>query len=175
MQQLPVTTRLALRPFSLADDAFIHRLLNTPTWLQFIGDRHITDLAAARNYLQNGPLQSYRVNGFGPWLVALRDTGAPIGMCGFFQRPFLAAPDAGLAFLPEYEGKGYASEALIACMEYAFKDMGFISVYAFTLPHNLRCIRLLESIGFDYQEMIRPPGETNALMLYRKQRPPLEI
>lgn len=175
MQQLPVTTRLALRPFTLEDDAFIHRLLNTPTWLQFIGDRHITDLAAARHYLQQGPLQSYRVNGFGPWLVALRDTATPIGMCGFFQRTFLPAPDAGLAFLPEYEGKGYASEALQACMEHAFEVMDFPAVYAFTLPHNLRCIRLLESMGFGYQEMIRPPGETNALMLYCMQRTAPEI
>ncbi|PUZ25866.1 hypothetical protein DCC81_16580 [Chitinophaga parva] len=175
MDHLPVTSRLALRPFTLADDAFIYRLLNTPTWLQFIGDRHIIDLAAARHYLQHGPLQSYRVNGFGPWLVTLRDTGAPIGMCGFFQRPFLDAPDAGLAFLPEYEGQGYASEALRACMDYAFDAMGAHRVYAFTLPVNLRCMRLLQAIGFHYQEMIRPPGEAHALMLYAIQRTPAEI
>ena len=179
MEYLVETTRLRMRAFIEADDVFIHRLLNTPTWLQFIGDRHITTLADAQGYLQNGPLSSYRIHGYGPWLVELKAGQQPIGMCGFFKRGFLQAPDAGFAFLPEYEGCGYAYEALAAAITYAQATFGVKELFAITLPGNTRCIRLLEKTGFHFRELIKPPGETHALMLFAAQTdgalPPSEI
>ncbi|PUZ23805.1 Protein N-acetyltransferase, RimJ/RimL family [Chitinophaga costaii] len=160
------TPRLALRRFVLTDDVFIHRLLNTPTWIQFIGDRHITDLTAAQNYLQNVPFQSYQAYGYGPWLVYGKQEKMPIGMCGFFRRPFLVAPDVGFAFLPAFEGQGFAREALTACMDYARSILGFPQLYAFTFPANERCIRLLERTGFRYQELIHLPSEVKPMMLF---------
>ena len=62
------TERLLLREFQKGDDAFIFHLLNTPGWVQFIGDRHIKTLEDAQNYLQKGPMLSYQKNGFGHYL-----------------------------------------------------------------------------------------------------------
>ena len=41
------TERVHLRPANLEDAAFILDLLNTPKWLQYIGDRNVRTLAAA--------------------------------------------------------------------------------------------------------------------------------
>src|SRR5687768_16703613 len=67
------TSRLRLRLLTYDDAAFIVRLMNTPGWLAFIGDRDVRSEEAARSYLRNGPLKSYRDNGFGLYLVETKD------------------------------------------------------------------------------------------------------
>ena len=46
------TERLIIRPIKLNDKSFILDLLNTKSWLQFIGDRKIKDEKDAENYIQ---------------------------------------------------------------------------------------------------------------------------
>ena len=55
--QVLATERLTLRKMCLADAAFMLNLLNQPSWLRFIGDRGVTNLQQARNYITNGALQ----------------------------------------------------------------------------------------------------------------------
>ena len=50
------TARLSLREFDNPDTQFIYHLVNTPKWLQFIGDRGVKSEDDAINYLDNGPL-----------------------------------------------------------------------------------------------------------------------
>ena len=109
---VPITEskRLVLRRFTVADSGFILRLLNAENWLKFIGDRHVRTTRQAEDYLLNGPVRSYEVNGFGLSLVALKADSTPVGMCGLLKRQELEHPDIGFAFLPEYTGKGYAFE-----------------------------------------------------------------
>jgi RimJ/RimL family protein N-acetyltransferase len=63
------TERLRLRELTLDDAPFILRLLNDPAWLEFIGDRGVRTVEAARDYLSGGPLKMYREHGLGLWLV----------------------------------------------------------------------------------------------------------
>jgi RimJ/RimL family protein N-acetyltransferase len=58
------TERLVLRQFTMDDATFIIELVNTPGWIEFIGDRNIKATEQAKNYLQNGLLKSYELNGF---------------------------------------------------------------------------------------------------------------
>lgn len=66
------TDRLLIRKLSLDDDAFIFELLNSPTWLRFIGDRGIHTLTDARQYILNVGQKNYEQLGFGPYLVQLK-------------------------------------------------------------------------------------------------------
>jgi len=50
------TERLILREFSLSDVEFILQLLNTATWLKFIGDKNVYSNEDAAHYLTNGPI-----------------------------------------------------------------------------------------------------------------------
>ncbi|MGZ9235204.1 MAG: GNAT family N-acetyltransferase, partial [Anaerolineales bacterium] len=68
------TERLILRQFTEDDAEFIFELLNDPSWIQNIGDRNIRTLEDARSYIVNGPVKSYEKNGFGLWLVVLKET-----------------------------------------------------------------------------------------------------
>ncbi|MBL7866238.1 MAG: RimJ/RimL family protein N-acetyltransferase, partial [Cyclobacteriaceae bacterium] len=72
-----VTSRLVLARFVHEDAAFIVTLLNSPGWLKYIGDRHVHTPTDAVAYLDQGPMKSYRENGFGLLRVSLRENGQP--------------------------------------------------------------------------------------------------
>ena len=142
------TERLQLRTFTLRDAPFIYQLVNDPEWLRYIGDRHVRTKADAEQYLRNGALKSYMLNGFGPGAVILKETGEPLGMCGLFKRPYLEQLDLGFAFLPAYRGQGYAFEITSANLEYARKELGIERIMAFTARENEASLRLLKKLGF---------------------------
>ena len=159
------TERLLLRQFSTDDADFIFRLLNEPSFIQNIGDRGVRSLEDARSYILRVPVASYEQNGFGLYLVILKETGTPIGMCGLIKRNELEDVDIGYAFLPEYWSKGYAIEAALAVKEYARDVIGLKRLVAITDPENQASIRVLEKIGLRFERMIRLSEEDIELKL----------
>ncbi|HEY3474967.1 MAG TPA: GNAT family N-acetyltransferase, partial [Anaerolineales bacterium] len=113
------TERLLLRQLETDDASFILELLNEPSFIQNIGDRNVRTLEDACAYIVNGPVKSYERNGFGLYLVALKDTNESIGMCGLIRREGLEDVDIGYALFPKFWSKGYAAEAALAVKEYA--------------------------------------------------------
>jgi ribosomal-protein-alanine N-acetyltransferase len=145
--------------------SFIFELLNTPTWKQFIGDRNINTNEDAVNYIINGPQGLYKQYGYGPWLVSLKDTEQPIGMCGLFKRDYLDKPDLGFAFMPGFEGRGFAYEACLASLQHVKDTYEVDKLYATTTDLNLRSQRLLERCEFVRDGLVTPQGE-DVLLLY---------
>ncbi len=141
------TERLKLREYTLKDAPFIFKLMNSEGWLKNIGDRSINSIEDAEDYMKKNYLSSYEKYGFGPYLVSIKDTGKPIGSCGFYKRDNLEHPDVGFAFLPEFANKGYAYEAAEAVMDYAKENLGFKTIVGITLSKNLASIKLLKKIG----------------------------
>ena len=160
------TNRLKLSELTTADAPFILELVNTPDWLQFIGDRGVKNIQDAENYIIHGPMASYAGFGHGLYLVTLNDTAAPIGICGIIKRDMLEDRDLGFALLPLYTGKGYAYEAASATLQYANQILGIQRIVAITLATNSRSVRLLTKLGLLYEKMIRFPDSTQELMLF---------
>jgi RimJ/RimL family protein N-acetyltransferase len=160
------TKRLILRQFELKDAQFILDLVNSPGWLEFVGERNIKTEEAAIHYLRNGPIKSYLEHGFGLSLVELKD-GTPVGMCGLLQRDSLNYPDLGFAFLPEFMGMGLAFEIANATMNYARDNLKLQTIFAVTVSGNKRSIRLLEKIGFKFKQTIYTRDKNEELMLFR--------
>lgn len=160
------TNRLFLREFTQDDTAFIIDLLNCPGWLKFIGDRNVKTYEQAIEYLKNGPIKSYEENGYGFSMVVLKENNKPIGMCGVTKRDYLECPDIGFAFLPDYEGLGYAFEIASATIKYAKETLMIPTIFAFTLPNNSRSIMLIEKIGFKFIKNITIPNDSEELMLF---------
>lgn len=117
-------------------------------------------------YLENGPFKSYRENDFGLWLVALKQTNQPIGMCGLLKRDYLKDPDIGFAFLPAFMNSGYAYEIAQATLAYANKELKLPKINAIVLADNVRSIRLLEKIGLRFVETLVPPSSDELLQVY---------
>jgi len=64
-QTILETKRLCLRELVLEDSPLIIELLNSPGWLQYIGDRNVKTQEQAREYLEKGPIASYRKHNYG--------------------------------------------------------------------------------------------------------------
>ncbi|MCG3206439.1 MAG: hypothetical protein FOGNACKC_00037 [Anaerolineae bacterium] len=160
------TERLNLRWMSADDAAFMRGLLNEPSWLRFIGDRGVRTLDDARNYILTGPVASYARLGFGLYVVELKESGDPIGICGLVKRDFLDDVDIGFAFLPQYWRQGYAYEAASAVMGYGTETLGLKRIVAITAADNHSSARLLEKLGLRFERMVSYPGDGHDVRLF---------
>ena len=161
------TARLELRRLTKDDAAFVLELVNEPSWLRFIGDRNVHSLEDAAAYIAKGPLESYEKNGFGLYLVAVKESGEPAGMCGLIRRDTLPHPDIGFAFLPRFWGRGYAHEAAAAVLDYGRASLGLAGpILAIVNPDNERSIALLEKLGMNFEGPFRLPGEEQDIQLF---------
>lgn len=148
------TERLSLRQLTVDDAQFILTLLNEPSFLRYIGDKQVRNLEDARAYILNGPVASYERNGFGLYLVELKESYTPIGICGFLKRDELPDPDIGFAFLPEFWGKGFAFEAAAAVLEDARQRLKLQRILAITSLDNEASIKLLQRLGLRFDKVI---------------------
>ena len=158
------TKRLTLRALTPQDAPFIYELMNDPDWLKYIGDRGIRTHADATNYVLNGPMPMLRQHGVALHLVALKDTGVPIGLCGLIHRDSLADIDLGYAFLPAHRGLGYAREMAHAVLQYGRETLGLKRVVAIIDPANQRSAHLLEQLGFAYENTFPLGGDPNLIV-----------
>ena len=165
------TERLILRWLSADDAAFMLELVNDPGWLRFIGDRGVRTLEDARDYILNGPVAMYHRVGFGLYLVELKQSATPIGICGLIERVGLEDIDIGFAFLPAFCGQGYAYEAASAMMTYAQDTVGLKRVVAITSPDNQRSITLLTKLGLSFVDLLRLGEDQPEVMLFAWNKP----
>ena len=160
------TERLLLRQIALSDAEFMRRLLNEPSFKQYIGDRGVTSVEDARAYITRVHHASYRANGFGAFLVLTREDQQPLGICGLMVETWLNAPDIAYAFIPEAGGKGYALEAAAAVREYAGTTLRLERVVAIVQHDNERSIRLLEKLGYQRDGTVIDPRDNHELAFY---------
>jgi len=163
------TDRLVLRRLTEEDAPFILRLLNEPSFLEHVGDRGVRNLADAKQYILSGPVISYGRHGFGLFLVALKDGGAPIGICGLLKRDALDDVDLGFAFVPESWSKGYAFESATATLAYAHDVQHLKRVVAITSQDNVASISLLVKLGFFFERMVLMPGDRHEVKLFARR------
>jgi RimJ/RimL family protein N-acetyltransferase len=159
------TERLFLRQFTADDASFILELVNEPSFIRNIGDRGVHSLEDAKRYIENGPVTSYARNGFGLYLVQLKETGESIGMCGLIKRPALDDVDIGYAFLPKFWSKGYAVEAARANKEEA-RSLGLKRLVAIINPDNESSIRVAEKLGMKFERMIQLSADDIEIKLF---------
>ena|SRR5207244_11660779 len=92
------------------------------------------------------------------------------GMCGFTAPPDSGGvAEIGYGIAPSYQGKGYASEAAAALVDFASRDPRVGTIRAHTLAETNASTRVLEKCGF------KKIGETvdpeNNLPVWRWERP----
>jgi RimJ/RimL family protein N-acetyltransferase len=160
------TERLVLRKISEDDAEFILELLNDPSFLRFIGDKGVRTIEDSRQYILKGPIDSYERLGFGLWLVELKGSKAPIGICGLLKRDSLTDVDIGYAFLPQFRSMGYGYESAFAVKNYGMNVLGLKRLLAVTNQDNIGSIKALEKIGLKFDRMVRLSEDGPEIMLF---------
>ena len=161
------TERTIIDHITLDDAPFFLELLNSPDWLRFIGNRNVTNIDDALDYLRNGFICCYAENGFGYYIARLKPTLVPIGICGFLKKPTLDNPDFGFALLPGFYGQGLAFESSRAVLDYGIQTFKFCVLDAVTTPDNARSTRLLEKLAFKDNGMAPSAPDNGELRLFR--------
>lgn len=161
------TERLLIRPVEEEDAEFVLELLNTPKFLELIGDREVRDIDQAKQYIRKKMLpQLYRL-GFGNYAVVRKTDGVLLGTCGLHDREGLEGVDIGFAFLPQHEGKGYAYESAVRLKQAALEDFGIKQILGITSKANLASQKLLLKLGLQFERTITLPKEEEEILLYR--------
>ena len=167
------TDRLLLTPTSIEDAPLFLALLNTPKWIEFIGDRNVRTIEDAQKYISDRVLPQYERLGYGNYTVSLRTDGTKIGCCGLYDREGLQGVDIGFSYLPSYERKGYGYEAACCVRDAAFNDFGLQTIGAITIEKNVASRGLLEKLGLVFKKKIKLENAAEELLYYeiRKTSP----
>jgi RimJ/RimL family protein N-acetyltransferase len=160
------TERLFLSPSSIEDAAFVLELLNSPKWIQNIGDRKVHSLEDAEAYIRTKMLPQLESLGFGNYTLIRKTDGAKMGSSGLYNRDGIEGVDIGFAMLPEFTGKGYSFEAANKLMQLAKGEFQLSKVSGITLKTNKASQGLLEKLGLKFSKMIQIPNDPEELMLY---------
>lgn len=142
------TERLILRTWKKKDADAYFQINQDPKVFEFVGApltmEQVTDFILAMNN------QSDK-HGYTLWAAELKETGELMGFIGLnyttFESHFTPAVEVGWRLGSEYWGKGYATEGAKAALEYGFKQYGLKEIVSFTVPANVRSIRVMEKIG----------------------------
>jgi len=164
------TERLLLRPTSVTDAEFIMELMNTPKWLENIGDRNVKTIDSAKAYVLNKMMPQLQRLGYSNYTILRKSDDVKIGTCGLFDREGLEGIDIGFAFLPEFEKKGYAFEAANKLKDMAFNEFGIPELNAITAKTNGASQALLKKLGLKQSGILKLPNEDEEVLLYKLKK-----
>jgi len=119
-------------------------------------------------------------HGFGRWAVEIPGEASFIGVVGLavipYEAPFTPAVEIAWRLARAYWGRGYATEAARAALDYGFGELGLEEVVAVTVPANQRSRRVMEQLGMtrdpadDFDHPSVAPGPLKRHVLYRRHR-----
>ncbi len=148
------TERLILREFELSDADGMFELDSNPNVHLFVGNRPVKHIEESIDYIKIVQKQ-YAAFGIGRWAVVLKETNEFIGWSGIKyitdeinnHKNFY---EIGYRFIEKHWGKGYASEAGKAFVDYAFNEMKVEKLYAYADAGNENSRKVLEKLGFHF-------------------------
>jgi RimJ/RimL family protein N-acetyltransferase len=126
-------------------------------------------LKDANNYIKTKCLPQIEKLGFGNYTVIRKLDDIKIGTCGIYKKKDLENFDIGFAFLPEFEGKGYAFEAASFLKDIGFSVWGLNKIGGVTVEYNHNSRKLLEKLGLKFVKKIFMENDTEELMYYEYQ------
>ena len=161
------TERLLLKAASTEDAPFILTLFNAPNWIKYIGDRNMNTVVEAEKYIAAKMIPQQERLGFSNYVVIRKADGVKMGTCGVYDRDGLEGLDIGFAFLPEYEGQGYAYESANKMKEAARDLFGQAELKAITTHDNASSQKLLKKLGFKSEGKTKIKDDEEELLLFR--------
>jgi RimJ/RimL family protein N-acetyltransferase len=174
------TTRLILRPWEHSDRESAYAIDGDPEVRHYFYPQTMT--RADSKKMLDWIVGHWAEHGFGFFAVIRKDTGEIIGGCGLsvLDQALPGNPkiEIGWIFARSAWGNGFAREAAVAVLAYAWTLPGIDEVVAFTTESNLASRKLSERIGMtrdpadDFEDDTVPAGHwQRPHVLYRIGRP----
>lgn len=141
------TERLYLRQFTEADAGLLRHLNSQPGVLQYIPEPVPASDEEAKDIITNIILPQYK-NNLGRWAAHIKESHAFVGWCGL--KMVGGEIDLGYRFLPSAWGKGYATEAARATLQYGHQQLQLQKIVAHAHIGNIASQNVLQKIGMQY-------------------------
>jgi RimJ/RimL family protein N-acetyltransferase len=142
------TSRLHLRSWLPSDLDLFAELNADPRVMEHFPKLLSREESDARAKLNE---QHFEQHGFGLWAVEVIGVAPFIGFTGLvipaFEAPFTPCVEIGWRLAYPYWGKGYATEAARASLQFAFQELNLSQVVSYTVPANARSRAVMERIG----------------------------
>jgi RimJ/RimL family protein N-acetyltransferase len=137
------TERLVLRPLTVADlDVFV-AMHDEPQVIDKMGP-YTRDAALER--LERNECE-WREHGYGLVALTERASGQFVGRSGLKYWPQFDETEVGWVLHPTFWGRGFATEAARACLDWGFSNLDVAYITAMILPDNVRSLRVAERLG----------------------------
>ena len=169
------TARLLLREIVNEDVERIFLLDRDPQVMKYIGVQPVTNVQQSVETINKIRTQ-YRENGIARWAVIEKDSNLLIGWSGLklLTEPingFKNVYELGYRFLPEFWGKGYATESGKAVLDYGFNTMNLDKIYACVDIQNVDSDRILkDKLGFESQGTFVDPLDNATCFWYELEK-----
>lgn len=145
------TARLRLREWSAEDCADFMRLASNPVVVRFITEGRPYTVAEASQFIRR-QLETQSQLGWSRWALELSEPGErdPHGVVGFCGPGCTFAPEVEIGWWLHYDlwGRGLATEAGQAAVDYCFGTIGFDRLICCVHEDNLASRRVAEKVGF---------------------------
>jgi ribosomal-protein-alanine N-acetyltransferase len=151
---LPVleTERLTLRKMEPADENEIYALRSDDRVQKYIDRPKAKAVENARKFIEK-IAKGIPENRWLYWGIAIKGQPKLIGtfcLWNFVEQANSA--EIGYELHPDHQGKGYAKEAVLRVLDYAFKTLDLGSVTAVVHPENERSLQILNKNSFKYSK-----------------------
>jgi RimJ/RimL family protein N-acetyltransferase len=153
------TERLLLREFDEGDVGPFYRMGTDPDVTRYTGVGALTSPEHALEIMRAYPLADYRKYGYGRWACVWRPSGEVIGFAGLKYLADLGEVDIGYRLFPEYWGRGLATEASRAALDYGFDRLGLKEIIGLVAPENLASVRVLVKLGMTFTGLMDYQGQ----------------
>jgi RimJ/RimL family protein N-acetyltransferase len=145
--------RVALRPISAAEAAIVHQwLLESDIFTQTCRPpvlRSPEEVVELRKDRDASPDRAALA-------IVLRGTGTLVGQVRYFDLNFRnRSVEIGYVVAPSARGKAFGREAVALLLDFLFGGLGMNKVHAQTASFNGSSIKLLESLGFERDAVLR--------------------
>lgn len=143
------TARTSIRPFIPDDQAKLALLCSSYEAMRYIPPHFDVESNKQIKERLNNYIKHHEDYGISFGIVSNR-YGSFLGRAGFYFVPEVNLYEIGYSLLPEYWGKGYATELVKGLLDYAFNTLNLDAVCARTIIDNYRSANVLEKTGFTY-------------------------
>ena len=115
------TDRMILRKFSIDDYQSVYEFGSNVEVQKYTGDEILTSPNQAKAIIKEVLFSDYKKYGYGRLAAIFKPENKIIGFAGLKYLPEFEKTDIGFRFLPEYWGKGIATEVSVAIIRYGFE------------------------------------------------------
>jgi len=158
MDKVIDTGRLILRWFTPDDLPAFYQLCSRPEIIRYAQSTPLASIEEAREFMQAAPLRDYATHGYGRFACVWKESGEVIGFSGVKYVPEIADNELGYRFLPEFWGRGLATEAGQASIDFARTALGLRRLVALVHPDNAASASVLVKLGCAIERQLRFSG-----------------